>query len=61
MTDVLYEYGQKKNEKEIDEMHLNRLLDEFIEGVGSRKEMMEIELKNYIHGKGEWKIDFKRD
>ena len=61
MTEVLFEFGQQKNVEEIDEIFLNHLLDEFVESASSKKEIADIELKNYIQGKGEWKIEVKKD
>lgn len=61
MTEVVYEFGQQRNEGELDEVFLTHLFDEFVHSTSSKKEIAELELSNYIHGKGEWNIEIKRD
>lgn len=61
MTEVLFEFCQQKNVEEIDETFVNHLLDQFVETASSKKQIADLELKNYITGRGEWNISVSKD
>lgn len=61
MAEVVYEYGQQKNQQELDNVFVTHLLDEFVHQVKDKKSIAQLELNNYIHGRGEWNIELRRD
>lgn len=61
MMEVLYENGQQNNAEEPNQDFVNHLMDEFVVNASNNKEIAEIELGNYIRGKGDWKIEITKD
>lgn len=47
--------------EEINETFVNHLLDEFVESASSKKQVADLELKNYVLGRGEWNIEINKD
>ena len=52
MMEVLYEHGQQSNTEELDDNFVNHLLDQFVSDANTDKEVADLELKNYITGRG---------
>ena len=47
---------QQTNSLELSPHLVEHLFSEFVEGATKKSEMAELEIKNYIHGKGEWNL-----
>lgn len=51
---------QQTNSLELSPHLVDHLFSEFVEGVTQKKEIAELEVKNYIKGNGEWNIKPQR-